>query len=576
MNCNAERAPRMPGAGPAAALAWTGLFLTCALVALFAVGCSSSLERPSSRAAAEARAQDEVRSERRVKASAHFATAISAEANQDLETALKHFIAAAYADPEDESLVLQVAGRLLEVKRSEEAVSVLLRANAQPHASARVSAWLALAYASQDKTAQAIAANRSALTKDPTLLLAYQHLSTLYLEHRQPAEALKVLDEAAAQPVTRPGQALGVAELYSHFARRRPEDAEAVKPRILRALDRATALRGSDLALTQRLGDSYKQLGEWDKAEALYRELIEKDADLPLVRESLVDLYLRTGKVDRASEHLEVLARDFPANEQASFILGTIAYQHTNYVEAERQFDRTRALKPDFPPAYYELASVKLALKKPAEALELLAEAGRRFPKTFQLEFLTGLAQAQAKRYDEAIKHYTEAEIIARATETGRLPILYFQLGAACERHGDFAEAAKHFRRCLELAPDFAEALNYLGYMWAERGENLDEARTLIEKALKLEPDNGAFLDSLGWVLFKQGQPKAALDWLRKAIAHTEEPDATLYDHLGDVHAALGEQDAAREAWRKSLEIEASDAVRKKLDGASPGSAHQP
>jgi tetratricopeptide (TPR) repeat protein len=550
--------------------------LAAVWVTLFAVGCSSSLRRPTSPSAAAVRAQDEARSEQRIEASAHFATAISAEANRDLETALKHFVAAARADPGNESLVLQVAGRLLEIKRNEEAVSVLLRANAQPHASARVSAWLALAYASQGKTAQAIAANRAALAKDPTLLLAYQHLSTIYLEHRQPGEALRVLDEAAAQPVTQAGEALGVAELYRHYARRRPEDANTVKPRILKTLDRAAALRGSDQALTQRVADAYKQLGEWDKAEALYRELIEEDADLPLVRESLVDLYLRTGKAERASEHLEVLARDFPANEQASFILGTIAYQHTNYVEAERQFDHTRVLRPDFQPVYYELASVKLALKKPAEALDLLADARRRFAKTFQLEFLTGLAHAQVKQYDDAIKHYTEAEIIARATEPGRLPILYFQLGAACERRGDHAEAVRHFRRCLELAPDFAEALNYLGYMWAERGENLDEARTLIEKALNAEPDNGAFLDSLGWVLFKQGQPRAALDWLRKAIAHTEEPDATLYDHLGDVHAALGEMEAAREAWRKSLEIEPSDAVRQKLGAAPSGSSPKP
>ncbi len=551
----------------------------CGVVALLGSACSSSHRSASGPPAAETRAarEREADLEQRIKASAHFATAVSAEANRDLETALKHFVAAAHADPDNESLVLQVAGRLLEVKRSDEAVGVLLRAAARPDASARVSAWLALAYASQDKTAQAIAANRTALAKDPTLLLSYQHLSTLYAEHRQPGEALKVLDEAAAQPSTEANYALGVADLYGNFVRARPEDTEAVRPRILNALDRAAGLRGQDPDLTQRVGDRYKQMGEWDKAEVLYRELLEDDTDLPLVRESLVDLYLRTGKADRAVELLQAIARDYPANEQASFVLGTITYQQKNFAEAERQFDRTRMLRPDFEPVYYELTGVKLALKKPAEALDLLAEARRRFAKSFQLEFYTGLAHAQAKQYDDAVKHFTEAEIIARATEPGRLgPLLYFQLGAACERRGDYAEAEKHFRRCLELSPDFAEALNYLGYMWAERGANLEEARALIEKALKLEPENGAFLDSLGWVLFKQKQPRAALDWLRKAIAHTEEPDATLYDHLGDVHAELGEAEPAREAWRKSLEIEPNGAVKQKLESAPPGPEGKP
>jgi len=545
--------------------------LVCGLAALLGNACSSSRRSASGRPPAETRAASEAEREQRIKASAHFATAVSAEANRDLETALKHFIAAAHADSDNESLVLSVAGRLLEVKRSDEAVEVLLHAAARPDASARVSAWLALAYASQDKTAQAIAANRTALTKEPTLLMAYQHLSTLYAEHRQPGEALKVLDEAAAQPSVPATYALGVAELYGNFARLRPEDTEAVKPRILKALDRAAALRGPDSALGQRVADGYKRMGEWNKAEEIYRALIEKDPDLPLVRESLVDLYLRTDKADRAVEQLQAIARDYPANEQASFVLGTIVYQQKNYAEAERQFERTRMLRPDFEPVYYELVGVKLALKKPTEALDLLTQARRRFAKSFQLEFYTGLAHAQAKQYDDAVKHFTEAEIIARVTEPSRLgPLLYFQLGAACERRGDYAEAEKHFRRCLELSPDFAEALNYLGYMWAERGENLDEARALIEKALKLEPENGAFLDSLGWVLFKLKQPRTALDWLRKAIAHTEESDATLYDHLGDVHAELGGWGPAREAWRKSLEIEPNDAVKKKLESTSP------
>ena len=50
--------------------------------------------------------------------------------------------------------------------------------------------------------------------------------------------------------------------------------------------------------------------------------------------------------------------------------------------------------------------------------------------------------------------------------------------------------------------------------MWAERGENLREAREMIEKAVKAEPKNAAYLDSMGWVLFKLGKPEEALDFL--------------------------------------------------------------
>ena len=52
--------------------------------------------------------------------------------------------------------------------------------------------------------------------------------------------------------------------------------------------------------------------------------------------------------------------------------------------------------------------------------------------------------------------------------------------------------------------------------------------------------------------------------------ALSEEPDATVCEHVGDVYLALGQKDKAREAWQKSLSIESSDDVKKKLD-ALPG-----
>ena len=78
--------------------------------------------------------------------------------------------------------------------------------------------------------------------------------------------------------------------------------------------------------------------------------------------------------------------------------------------------------------------------------------------------------------------------------------------------------------------------MNYMGYMWAEHGMKLDQAKALIEKAIKAEPKNAAYLDSLGWVLFKLNQPKEALGHILKAVELSEEPDPTLLDHLGDIY----------------------------------------
>jgi tetratricopeptide (TPR) repeat protein len=134
---------------------------------------------------------------------------------------------------------------------------------------------------------------------------------------------------------------------------------------------------------------------------------------------------------------------------------------------------------------------------------------------------------------------------------------------------GDLEQAERYFQKSLEISPNFAEAQNYLGYMWAERGTNLARARDLIEKAVKAEPKNDAYLDSMAWVLFKLNQPKEALDYILKAIKNAEEEDATVYDHLGDIYNALGQTDKAKEAWRKSISLEPNETIRKKLGPAS-------
>jgi tetratricopeptide (TPR) repeat protein len=220
--------------------------------------------------------------------------------------------------------------------------------------------------------------------------------------------------------------------------------------------------------------------------------------------------------------------------------------------------------------AYYDLAMAQMGTNKTSEALGTLDKARQKFSQNFVIEFLSGLAFIRQKAYTEAIQHFTSAEVIAKATDPKRLThLFYFQLGAAYERKGEYESAETNFEKCLQLAPDFAEAMNYLGYMWAEHGMKLEKARELIEKALKLEPKNAAYLDSLAWVLFKLNQPEKALEAALKAVELSEEPDATVQDHLGDIYAALNKPDKAKEAWRKSVSLEDNEQVRKKLGADS-------
>jgi tetratricopeptide (TPR) repeat protein len=553
--------------------------LVFALALPFLAGCASRSnpeeDSPgrswfSSRARQQA-ALDDPPLTHRVHAYTAYALAVSAELNDRPEEALDHYFAAAMAQPNQRDLVVQVTGRLLQARQGARAIELLRRATSLPNPSPELYAWLGFTYAIQGNRTAAITANQQAIRRDPLQLMAYRNLAVLHSEGQQPDLALQTLQEAARQPGADAGFLVAIAELFSSHARAHPEQADTADAAAAATLDRALAMKPADPYLRQRIADGYRYAGRDTDAEPLYLELIEQNPTLPFLREALAEMYLRSGRNEEATRQLEAIARDRPANESAAYFLGTLAVEGSDFAEAELMFRRTLLLRPDFEPAYYDLAGVLLAQDKVTEALGVLDRARELFRKRFLLEFYAGLAHAQAERFDVALRHFTEAEILASATEPGRLShIFYFQFGAVAERSGDYARAETLFRKCLELAPDFPEALNYLGYMWADRGENLEEARELIERAVELEPENAAFLDSLGWVLFRLEQPHEALPWLEKAILHSEEADATILDHLGDVHAALGDTEQARDAWLRSLEVEEDETVRAKLEALAP------
>jgi tetratricopeptide (TPR) repeat protein len=162
---------------------------------------------------------------------------------------------------------------------------------------------------------------------------------------------------------------------------------------------------------------------------------------------------------------------------------------------------------------------------------------------------------------------------------------LLFARGELAERQKRFEPAEQFFRQVLELDPANSMALNYLGYMMADKGTRLPEALAMIRKAVEMEPMNGAYLDSLGWVYFKLGQYELAEDNLRRAVER-DRADPTVHDHLGDLYEKTGRIRLAAAQWELSLDEYAKSAaadvepvdvakVQKKLESARVKLARQ-
>ncbi|HVR39479.1 MAG TPA: tetratricopeptide repeat protein, partial [Thermoanaerobaculia bacterium] len=141
---------------------------------------------------------------------------------------------------------------------------------------------------------------------------------------------------------------------------------------------------------------------------------------------------------------------------------------------------------------------------------------------------------------------------------------LQFELGSAYERSGDRPAAEKAFLSILEKHPEHGATLNYLGYMWAEGGVNLDRAQEMLTRAVTQDPRNGAYIDSLGWVYFRKGDLENAEKLLNDAT-HLLPRDATVHEHLGDVYAKRGDDARALKLYRVALTLEPEPKDEEKL-----------
>ncbi|MBL9139670.1 MAG: tetratricopeptide repeat protein [Verrucomicrobiales bacterium] len=504
--------------------------------------------------------------ERQIEANARFAAGMIEELNDSIESALPHYQAAIHNDPDNEELILDVARKLIQRRRLEDARLLLESVANRPSAPGTLWAWLGTIHSLQGNPKAAIAAHQEAIRRDPDQFRGYQGLCQVYLEGSQPVLALETLQTAARRPNPDAAFLLQVAESMATLQRAHEPVVGDLRPAVIDLLHRIENLKPENTLERLRLGDLYQAQGQGPKALAIYRGLLETQPDLPGLRERLTDIYLRADDSEKAIEQLQGLAASNPTSSFPPFCLGLIALEAKRFDQAAQHFNHALDLDADDVQNHVHLAIALLSQEKVEPALEVLGRARAKFPHHFEIEFYTASALMELKRYDQAVRHLMNAEIIAGATLPGRLNYLfYFQAGIANERSKLYDEAARYFEKAIQLKPDFAEALNYLGYMWAERGEHLDRALQHIRKAVELEPNNGAFLDSLAWVLYQKGKPDEALLHQQRAIELTKEPDATLYDHLGDILHKLNRFDDARDAWRRAFEIEPKPELEEKL-----------
>lgn len=215
---------------------------------------------------------------------------------------------------------------------------------------------------------------------------------------------------------------------------------------------------------------------------------------------------------------------------------------------------------PGYLEARMQIANNLARMERTEESLAVLREVLKERPQWADIHIAVGDLLRREERFTEAAREYTAALKLRPDGDESNWAI-YYTRGIAYERSKNWSAAERDFKKALELRPNEPSILNYLGYSYLDRGENLKEARRLIELAYTKRPDDGYIIDSLGWMLYILGEYDQAVLHLEKAV-EAAPADATINDHLGDAYWKVGRRTEARYQWERALTLDVEDAQR--------------
>lgn len=475
--------------------------------------------------------------------------------NNDMLKAESEFKAAVAIQPQSEEAVSTLAYLYNEEGDSNRALQVL---NAIPEnaRTAKLYSALGYTYEQQKDYKQAVEAYRKSTQLD-----------------RDNLDAVRGL----AQNLMNDGQTDAALEQYKSIVDADPSDAQTYM--LIAEIDR-------------RDGKYDQAMDALKKASTVVPDSLEVQYNIAVVDEAqgkYDDAIVILNQLLQKTEHDEADYTVSDKNNRALFLerLGTI-YRETN--KNQMAVDTFRKMQPlgedNAIRGYQEIIETYRDSKQWQLATNAAEEAAKLYPNDRDLQMVAASQQADMGNSQAAVarvqgllkgnanddqkvyvalaqmysrlKEWPQAEEnINKAVEMSTKPedksYALFVAGSIYERQKKYDKAEEAFHKVLADDPKNAMALNYLGYMLADRGTRLEEALGYIRRAVALDPQNGAYLDSLGWAYYKMGNYELAEENLRRAVERMGD-DPTIHEHLGELYLKTGRLKLAATHWERSLD----------------------
>ena len=358
---------------------------------------------------------------------------------------------------------------------------------------------------------------------------------------KRPQEAIALYDKAIARDPKGDKAYSRKADLL--IAQGRQPDALAVYEAAVKA--------GVDTpAFHCKLGMILEYLDRLDEALAQYEAARRSAPGDKVTRYLLAGALARVGRLDDAEKELRGVLARFPKDAQALGQLAVVRLAKRDLTGAEETAARALVVDGAAVTPRSVIAEIRYRQRRFDEAEQMARAILADHAEAADVRMILAYTLAGEKRFKDAA---AEVKTLL-AAEPENIPWRY-TLAGLCMEMGDAAAAEQELQQILRKKPGFTPAHNDLGYLWADRGVNLQEAEQLVREAVKAAPRNAAYMDSLGWVMYKQGRFEEAAKALQQAAEWAPDLDPVVWDHLGDAYWRLTRPENATKAWQAAAKI---------------------
>lgn len=502
----------------------------------------------------------------------------------DSRAAHEHLRSAREHDPSSAFLHTRLARSHLALGETEAAVAEAEAAVEIDAADPESRRLLAGLYSATGRADESLRQYRKVLELDPDDAQARLYLGAIHLAEGQYREARKHLERYTQDNPASPlghyylGRTLAESQ---DFARAEESYAAALEllptsAPVLTELGLVREFRGRESAASEtyrklmevdprndwagpRLRALRMGLGRLPEARAEFARMGSREAAPGVTRMKVGIAHYEVGNLDAAVTELSLALVERPDDHRVRFFLGLA---HERLGDAERaaaQFEGVPRDSDYFVDSRVQLASVHEGRERFPEAAAALRAALEEDPdrgdQDRRKDLLRFLAEVYRRGKDYAKAIETMLKVVELDPGNARLR---FALGALYDESKDKDKTIEQMRKAVELDPEYDEALNYLGYTYADMDVELDRAERLILRALALEPNDGFYIDSLGWVYYRKGDYRRAIEQLEKAVRLVID-DPVIIEHLGDAYLEDGRPDEALRSYRRALESAVED-----------------